>query len=941
MAIEGTIELTMTPERWERLKPLYHAALEMPNSARFQFANEACSGDEELMRELVSLLGAGDEETESDHAPAMNLTGPIPLKSRSFSAGELILDRFKVVRYVGGGGMGEVYEALDLEMGRVALKTIRTDVARDADMLSRFKKEVQLALKVTGRYVCRIHAFYMVPEDTGTSKRVFLTMEFLDGVSLADKLRESGPFPWREARSIALDICQGLKAIHEAGIIHRDLKSGNIFITSRGGSACAVLMDFGLAREFYPRDADNKPNPTLTFPGAVVGTPRYMAPEQFASDPLTPAADIFALGVVMYELVTGKHPFPSGTTLQAAVQRGRRPLAPSSIQKGLPRRCDAIVYRCLEFDPRRRYQSAAEAAAEIEGRLLSEATLHKRWFHVLALTAAMLVLVFGLTLLPPFRERAQGILFSGHEKHIAVLPFDVAGTDPQIRAIADGLMDSLAGKLSNLATTNASLWVVPATEVRTRKVDDAPSALRQFGASIVVEGNFSRDGPVTHLRLTLINPRKMREIGFTEIINQNGDLAALEDEAVTRLGRLMNITVAADGVADRQDSSGHAAYEDYLAGLGYIQRYDVPGNLDTAISLLQRAVVTDPRFALGFAELGEAYRLKYQLDHDTKWLEPAQTYCAKALTIDDNIASPYVTLALIHELGGRRDLARHELQRALLIDPSNASTINGLAYVYERTGNIALAEAMFKKAAALRPDDWNDHEELANFYERQRMFSGAFAEYNRALALNPNSAQIYTNLGVAYIDSGDPGLRSDAEKALTHSIALSPSYSAFANLGVLYGDEKRYSEYAAVTEKALQLDDHDWRVWDNLASAYEWLKDKGKASAARQMMLEHLQESLKVNPHDADAQSTVAIVYAHDGMEESALDHIRTALALDSNDPEILNNVADAYELLGQHRQAAAFLRMGFRKGLTRADVEQDPYLQGLISDKSVRIPPK
>lgn len=931
----------MTPELWQRLKPLYHAALEIPSEARAQFVRKACSHDEELQQNLIALLKASKEETLERDRPVADLQQMFAQQRRSFQPGDLILNQFRIVRYLGRGGMGEVYEAQDLKMGRVALKTIRSEIASDPEMLARFRKEVQLALKITDPHVCRIYAPHVLPGQDGEADREFVTMEFLDGITLAAKIRQSGPLPWEEAKRIALDICRGLQAVHDAGIIHRDLKSGNIILTSRRGRPCAVLMDFGLAREFRAAPSEDEASPTLTVPGQVVGTTLYMAPEQFAGDPLTPATDMFALGVVLYELLTGKHPFPSDSALEAAVQRGRRPAPPSSIKRGLPRRCDAIVARCLEFDPNRRYPSAKTAAEDIEGRLFSETTLRRTWFRAAVSVIIGVPLLPGLLVMPAARERVQGILFADRVKHIAVLPFETADQDPQNQAVGDGLTDSLAGRLSNLRTGNASLWVVPPSEVRSKKVKDPSSARKTFGATIVVEGQFERMGQTARLALTVIDPRKMKEIGFTEVTNQAGDLAALEDDAVTRLGRLINLSTSQARISDRAASEGPAAYQDYLAAEGYIQRYDLPGNLDAAVTSLRRAVATDSHFALGFAELGEAYRLKYQLDKNPSWLASAQNYCATAISLNSGIASPYVTLARIHDLKGRRDLALQEFQRALEIDPGNSSAINGLGYVYESMGNAALAEASFRKAAALRPDDEDSYDELANFYERQHKFPQAFAQYKRTIEMAPDSEQAYANLGMAYIDSNDARNWPEAEEALKKSIALFPTYNALANLGVLYAAEKRYGDYASATERALQLDDHDWRVWGNLVSAYEWLKDKKRANAARGTMLEHLQQAVKVRPQDADAQSTLAIVYAHNGQEEDAVTHIRTALALAPGDPVVLSNVADAYELLGRPRRAVEYLNTAFRKGLMKADVEQDPYLQDLIKNPGLRLPPK
>ncbi len=316
--------------------------------------------------------------------------------------------------------------------------------------------------------------------------RAFLTMELLEGITLSDKLCKFGPLSWTEAQKISIQICEGLQAIHREGIIHRDLKSRNIMLGSRNGETCAILMDFGLAREFATLTSVTLTD--CTEAGAIIGTPDYMAPEQFEGKELSPATDIYSLGIVLYELVTGKHPFAASSPVGAAVSRGRRPRPASSIRKGLPGRCDLIICKCLEFDTANRYQSAKEVADDLRGQLFSSSALRQRWRKLVARRSWSPSHSLSLLLIPAIRERMRGILFSSREKHIAMLPFDVAGNDPDTVALASGLMDSLTGRLSNLEATNNTLWVVPTSEIRKHGAIDASAARKAFGANIVATG---------------------------------------------------------------------------------------------------------------------------------------------------------------------------------------------------------------------------------------------------------------------------------------------------------------------------------------------------------------------------------------------------------------------------------------------------------------------
>jgi serine/threonine protein kinase/tetratricopeptide (TPR) repeat protein len=925
----------MTPKLWQRLKPVYEAVLKTPEDERAQFVSHVCGDDRELREELGALLKSTDDETEPHHSPRAGLTDFVQTDTKPFSTGEVLLGRFEIVRHLGKGGMGDVYEAMDLELGRIALKTIRADITSSLDMLSRFRKEVQLARRISDPHVCRIHELFVMAAEPSGSSRSFLTMELLEGITLADNLCRSGPLSWAEAKKISIQICEGLQSIHREGIIHRDLKSRNIMLGSRNGVTSAILMDFGLAREFAtPTSATLT---ACTEIGVIVGTPDYMAPEQFEGKELTPATDIYSLGIVLYELVTGTHPFAASSPVGAAVSRGRRPRPASSLQKGLPGRCDAIICKCLEFDPANRYQSAKEVADDLQGQLFSGSRFRQRWRKLAVSAACLLLILCGLLLIPAARERLRGILFSSREKHIVMLPFDVAGNDPDTVALASGLMDSLTGRLSNLEATNNTLWVVPTSEIRKHGVTDASAARKEFGANIVAKGNVERSNGDVHLTMTLVDTKKMRQIGFVDVESRSDDLAALQDDAIASMGRLMNISIRSDTALGGEGSVKSAAYEDYLAALGYMQRYDKPGNLKSAISLLQNAMKTDPRFALGLARLGEAYRLKYAIDPNPRWLQEAQTYCRQAAELDDRVPTTYVTLARIHEQTGNHDLAAHEFQRALDIDPRNAEALTGIAHSYENAGHNAEAEAAYLKAAVVRPSDWNGSNNLGNFYGNNGRYPESIAQYHRALELTPDNAVVYGNLGAALLNSGDPKMLAESEQTLKKSIAISPTFAAYSNLGVLYDVQHRFNDSISASRKALQLNDQHYEVWNNLADAYEWIGDKEKANSSRQTTVKLLERAIKLNPQDAEAHAALAALFAKAGLKEKADGNIQTSLALSPNNPYVLCDVAEAYELFGERKRAISYLRQALHNGLPAEDLNANPAFAGILADATFK----
>jgi serine/threonine protein kinase/tetratricopeptide (TPR) repeat protein len=929
----------MTPNLWERLKPVYEAVLKTPEDERAQFVSDTCGDDPELREELGALLKSADSKTQLDRSPVAGLPYFVNTDTKPFPEGKVLLSRFKVVRHLGQGGMGDVYEAIDLELGRIALKTIRSDITGSQDLLSRFRKEVQLARRISDPHVCRIHELFVMSDESSGSSRSFLTMELLEGITLADKLCRSGPLSWVEAQKISIQICEGLQSIHREGIIHRDLKSRNIMLSSRNGETCAILMDFGLARELStPTSATLT---ACTELGVVAGTPDYMAPEQFEGKELSPATDVYSLGIVLYELVTGKHPFAASSPVGAAVSRGRRPRLASSLQKGLPGRCDSIICKCLEFDPANRYQSAKEVADDLKGQFFSGSTLRQRWRKLAVGAACLLLVLCSLLLIPASRDRIRGILFSSREKHIVILPFDVAGNDPDTVALASGLMDSLTGRLSNLEATNNTLWVVPTSEIRKHGVTDASTARKKFGANIVARGHVDRSNGEVHLTVTLVDAQKMRQIGFVDVQNRSDDLGALQDDAITSMGRLMNLSVRSDSAVGGEGSVKSPAYEDYLAAIGYMQRYDKPGNLESAISLLQNAMKTDPRFALGLARLGEAYRLRYVIDPDPRWLQEAQTYCRQAAELDDRVPTTYVTLARIHEQTGNHDLAVHEFQRALDIDPRNADALTGIAHSFENAGHNAEAEAAYLKAAAVRPSDWNGYNNLGNFYSNNGRYPESIAQYHRALELTPDNSVVYGNLGVALLNSGDPKMLAESERTLKKSIAISPSFAAYSNLGVLYDVQHRFHDSIAASRQALQLNDQHYDVWNNLADAYEWTGDKEKARSTRQTTVKLVERAIKLNPQDAEAHAALAALFAKAGLKEKADENIQTSLALSPDNPYVLCDVADAYELLGDRKRAISYLRQALHNGFPAEQLNANPDFSGILADPALKVASK
>jgi serine/threonine-protein kinase len=847
------------------------------------------------------------------------------------------LTHYRILEEIGAGGMGVVYRAHDEHLDRdVALKVLPSGFLGDEAARRRFRKEALSLARLNHPNVATVHEF---SNQEGVD---FLVTEYIPGITLDSKIA-GRPLPAKTVLDLGIQLAQGLAAAHDQGVVHRDLKPANLRLTPDGR---LKILDFGLAQVVHQETDMAATLSMATSRDSTSGTLPYMPPEQLRGEKTDARSDIWAAGAALYEMATGRLPFPEGRgALLVDAILNRDPKPPREVNREVSQGLENIILKTLQKDPARRYPSARDLGNDLERltagispvaapprRLSRQPAL--RWLAA----ALLLLLAFGALLgIPRVRERLAGALSAEDEKHIAVLPFDNIGNNPANEALAQGLMDSMTSKLSNLDVGKQSLWVVPASVVRRRKVDDPAAALHELGATLVVKGSIQREGQDVRLTLNLINAKTLRQVGSVELEDRAGDIAALQNEAVSRLARLMNIEVTPEMLTQTGGSVVPAAYEAYLKALGYTQRYDKAGNLDLAIEALKSAVKSDPRFAAGYAALGEAYRLKYQVDRNSKWIDEAQANCKRAVELDDRLPAAYVTLGRIHDDSGQHDLAVSEFQQALRLNPRDADAPNGMAHAYENAGRIKDAEAAYQKAAALRPDYWDGYNTLGLFYDRQRRYDESIAQLQRALTLTPDNAQVYFNLGAVYIDAGDEKKLPEAEKVLKKSIELNLSYPAYANLGYLYLQQRRYAESVAITEKALQMNDKDYLEWDNLGTAYQWMGQKDKAAQARAREIPLLEEAVRLNPRDARAQGTLGWLYASQKLPDQAVPRIQAGLALAPGDPTVLVIAGGAYEALGDRPRALQFIEQGLEKGYAMDDLKRDPDLQTLLSDPKFR----
>src|SRR5215471_630402 len=377
---------------WERAKEVFEAAVDLHSHDRESYLQNACVGDSALLAEVKDLLDFHDrassflQDSAKDHTAAPSI---LPV----FAPGQIVAHRFRIMRLIGAGGMGEVYVAYDLELGElVALKTLQAMLSADARMVTSFRQEVHLARQVTHPNVCRIFDMFW-HQDEDQNAIAILTMEYLPGQTLLDLVHSEGPLLPSEALPLIQQIAEGLDAAHKFGIIHGDFKSSNVMLVPQvDGSTRAIITDFGLASDQHTVPAE------LRDERDIVGTPAYIAPEQLRTAPVTPAADIYAFGVVLFEMLTGQLPFQGGPETLISVKRKQH--EPPSLEHAnqLDPFLQSAILKCIDPEPANRPRSAADVFALLSPKVLW--TRPRKLFLGIAASLALAVGV-GLTLYQP------------------------------------------------------------------------------------------------------------------------------------------------------------------------------------------------------------------------------------------------------------------------------------------------------------------------------------------------------------------------------------------------------------------------------------------------------------------------------------------------------------------------------------------------------------
>ena len=911
--------------RWQRVKQLFDQAASLDRAARDAFFDSVCANDPSLRSEVEQLL----EQHDRGSGPIQTQMGPTaPTEPTLAQPPAVVAGQFEIVKRLGGGGMGEVYEARDRQLGEhVALKMVRAELVFNPRVRDRFKHEILNGRRVTHPNICRIYD--LVRDQSPEAGPLAFTMELLTGETLADLLKREGPLSTERALPLVSQMAAGLTALHACSIVHRDFKPSNVMLVGGNGEMPLVkITDFGLARRDVGVEDDGAAPPSGS--RDIVGTPIYMAPEQLTAEreKFGPATDVYAFGLVLYEIVTGHRPFPSESYAGNLLDKTTgRPNPPRKHAPELPEAWDNTIQCCLEKEPADRPQSPQAVLDALEGRTeaptppepappwYSWANRRLRW------GALALLLVILLSLLTQFDRLFQ---VEGPEQlHVAVLPFTVIGNDTELPAFADGLMATITRRLTQFEGANENLVVMAPSTVLSRGVADPDAAAEKLGVNYAVEGDLQASGDRLVLTLTIVDANEGHQLD-TEVVTGSRDNAlALQDGAVRRLANALNLRIqpeyleAAEGVNEM--TLGAAQF--YTAGVGYLQRSYVTGNIENAITQFRRAIELDDEYAPAYAGLCEAQWRLHERTSDPRPLIEAESDCEKALGLNDQLPEAHVAFGHVQLSTGKYEGAIRSFNAALDLERKHAEALLGLAQVFGEMGRTEQALAAYDQAIGLRAADWRMHHRLGLFHHGQRDYEAAIGPFQRVVDLTPRSAQALLNLGAAFHGAG----RLDRARALyEQAMDIEPRPYALSNLAKLYRGEGQFVKAKDALEQAVNLKEHDFELWQHLASAYEYVNDP-RVPETYLKAASLIEEALRINPEREELYSLLAHCYAGADEDVQAREWLVKASArrLVANGKEMLRN-AKTFARLGDLDAAFDWLRAAGERGLPPGEIEEE-----------------
>ncbi len=859
-----------------------------------------------------ALCGADDAEQEGGLCPACdrlssfftrtldkedrtqdNATGPaseLPPPGGRFAPGQPFGDRYTVVEQVGAGGMGQVYKAIDRQLNRtVALKLIRPGLQARLGALQRFRRELVLAQQVSHPNVCRVH-------DLGEVEGIlYITMEFVTGQTLDDLIRSMGHLSPRQTIAIGRQVCAGLQAIHVQNIVHRDLKPGNIMV-DRGGHA--VVMDFGMALHH----GDDR----LTSEGSVLGTLAYLSPEHARGHPTDVRSDIYALGVIFYEMLSGRRPPGDGGPLPLALREAsERCPPPSHFIPEVPAALDAVVLRCLQRDAAIRYSSATEleqglthAAAALSTTLMPAAATTSITRPVAssrarrglsiggAVLAASLIWAVARYVSPPSARPPRPRLA------VALLPLEYQGA-PE----SSWLKDLVPKGVGDSLRAYTGIDVVPFASSHAYGPDEDPkSVAAQLGVDAVVRGSIRvHDQKVeAELRGWRGDGREVLpvrvEAAADKVFGQNEALAAQLLEAL-----------GVRGTRPPVPPRDPRALEAYLKGQSYLEGWDVERNDVKAEEAFSAALRSDESFADAHAGLAAALWRRYLQTSEASLVERALGEAQRAVSLAPSLPEAHLALGITLLGRGRSAEAAAAFQEARKLAPADDAACRQMARAYNALKRNDEAEKLYQQAIDLRPGYWENYNAKASFYVRTGRLREAKDLYGKVIELRPLSIAAFNNKAAVHIMDGEP---EAAEPLLKAALQLGPSAEVRTNLGFVLYAQGKFEEAAEQYQAAIEGGVTRAETYGSLGDAYRQAGRLPEARAAYDKAIEQAEARLRVNPDDSVLRSALAWFLA--GAQRCPLATREAARAVGGGQTEGTTHyyAAVAYALCGDRAKA-------------------------------------
>ena len=753
------------------------------------------------------------------------------------------LGPLEIIAPLGAGGMGEVYRARDTRLGRtVAVKVLPPEVAADAERRARFEREARAASAFS-------HPNIIVVHDVGCEgDTAFMVMECVEGRTLRAWLG-GAPLPAREIAALGAQIAEGLAKAHGGGIAHRDLKPENVMVSEEG---LVKILDFGLAKLQEPEGPQPSQASTrsggefATRPGAVMGTVSYMSPEQASGRRVDFRTDQFALGLMLYEMASGKQPFRRATsveTLAAIVRDEPEPL--QALNPGAPPALCRVVERCLAKDPGDRYASTRDLARDLRdlredlaGRPPGEVrppppptTRRPAW---LWLAASALVVVAAVLAWRSRRPPAPSAPASGQARSIVVLPLQTFGGGAQEDYFTDGMTEAI---ITDLAKVRDLLVIARNTAFRYKgKSVDVQEVGRELGVRYVLEGSAQRAGSTLRVNVQLIDAASGYQVWADRYDRATSDVFAVQDEISRHVVAALRLTLAS-AVAGAQPSpptTSLEAYDAYLRGLFHAQQYQW-SDKDQAIPWLEKAVATDPQFAAAHAALAGQYaRRSFQLDPGREWESRAFVEVERALSLDPELAEAYAVRGnLVWTLANhfQHERAAQDFKRALSINSNLVQARMGLGSLYLHVGLFDRALEQYDAALRLEPGDLEVLMRIARIHLYRQEYEQALA----GLRSRPELARDWqVALALDYLGRGEEArafLDEGEEAGKGASGDRSDAASVRAILAARAGDVRQVEECVGRAIRSGEGGSHLHHAAYNVASAYALLGRKGEALA--------------------------------------------------------------------------------------------------------------